>query len=479
MQVFYLPKDGVCGDFIPYYNKERGCFEVYYLHDYRGFGGQTEGTIYRRLSTTDGVHFTEEGDMILRGSNQEQDLFCYTGCVVIHEGLQHIFYTGHNYHFMSRGGRKEAVMHAVSKDGKTWEKRLDLTFYAPEGLDIELNDWRDPFVFYNEEEKCWWMLLCTRKKTGPDRMRGATGLLKSQDLDHWTYCEESFWSPSNCWCPECPELFQWGKYWYFIYSTFNESEGLRTYYRISDKVTGPWKAPKNNTFDGRAFYAGKTAFDGEKRYIFGWNPTRTGDTDSGVWQWGGCLVVHELVQLENGELRVKMPDAMPELFGEAKPICCKPLLKEFRQTAEELFLREDSGFAACVSEELPEKCMIEAELLLAPGTRDAGITLHADEAGDEGYYLRLEADHSRLVFDRTHRVCEHIDIERNVPIETGIRHKLTVLLDGTAVTAWLDDAYALSARMYEYQQKRIIPFVSDGAVTFRKLTVRPLKEAEA
>ena len=84
-----------------------------------------------------------------------------------------------------------------------------------------------------------------------------------------------------------------------------------------------------------------------------------------------------------------------------------------------------------------------------------------------------------MVFDRTHRVCEHIDIERNVPIETGIWHKLTVLLDGTAVTAWLDDAYALSARMYEYQQKRIIPFVSDGAVTFRKLTVRPLKEAEA
>ena len=62
---------------------------------------------------------------------------------------------------------------------------------------------------------------------------------------------------------------------------------------------------------------------------------------------------------------------------------------------------------------------------------------------------------------------------------SGIWHKLTVLLDGTAVTAWLDDAYALSARMYEYQQKRIIPFVSDGAVTFRKLTVRPLKEAEA
>lgn len=35
MGIFYLPKDGVCGDFIPYYNSKRKCYELYYLHDYR------------------------------------------------------------------------------------------------------------------------------------------------------------------------------------------------------------------------------------------------------------------------------------------------------------------------------------------------------------------------------------------------------------------------------------------------------------
>ena len=159
-------------------------------------------------------------------------------------------------------------MHATSVDGITWEKQPQDTFFAAEDReDIEQDDWRDPFVFYQEEEQKWWMLLCTRKKEGPSRRRGATGLLTSDDLVHWSY-EGSYWDPHMCWCPECPDLFQWGEYWYFIYSTFCETQGLRTYYRISKSSRGPWKNPGNNCFDGRAFYAGKTASDGKSRYIF-------------------------------------------------------------------------------------------------------------------------------------------------------------------------------------------------------------------
>lgn len=476
MGIFYLPKDGVCGDFIPYYNEERGRIEIYYLHDYRGRDGHGEGTDWRRISTTDCANFKEEGECIVRGTPVEQDLFCYTGCVLIHDGLQHIFYTGHNYHLMQNGGRKEAVMHATSTDGVHWEKRHELTFFAPDIDTIEHNDWRDPFVFYNEEEGCWWMLLCTRKKTGPDRMRGATGLLKSHDLDHWEYCG-SFWEPSNCWCPECPDLFKWGKYWYFIYSTFNEAEGLRTYYRMSETLEGPWKAPNFNTFDGRAFYAGKTAFDGEKRYVFGWNPTRTGDVDSGVWQWGGCLVVHELVQLDNGELRVKMPQAVRELFGKSKDLRFEPLLQKVLQQ-EEVTVIAESGYGLTTAATVPARCMIEMEIFLEEGTRDAGVLLHADQAGNEGYFLRLEGLHNRFVFDRTPRVCEHIDIERYADIAAGTWHKLTILLDDTAVTAYLDDTYALSARMYDYSENGIMLFASDGTARFRNIRVYEAKEEE-
>lgn len=467
--IYYLPKDGVCGDFIPYYNQERKLFELYYLHDYRGVG-HGEGTDWRRITSKDMASFREEGEIISRGAADGRDLFCYTGCVVIHKGVQHIFYTGHNYHLAEAGGRKESVMHAVSKDGKTWEKRHELTFYAPEGLDIELNDWRDPYVFYNEEDKCWWMLLCTRKKFGPDRLRGATGLLKSDDLDHWRYCD-SFWSPSNCWCPECPELFKWGKYWYFIFSTFTEAEGFRTYYRMSESVNGPWRAPAYNTFDARAFYAGKTACDGEHRYIFGWNPTKEGNTDFGVWQWGGSLVVHELWQTENGELRVKMPEAVNENYDDGYVPAFEPYLKSMSKQGCEMTLSAESGFALAKGEELPEKCMLTVKIRLKEGTQDAGLWFRGDDNGDEGYYLRLEAKHDKLAFDRIHRAWDHNELERNADISTETWHRLTVLLDGTEMTAYLDGTVALSARMYDYRNNRLFAFASDGEAVFRDLRI--------
>ena len=310
MGIFYLPNDGICGDFIPYYNKAKKCFELYYLHDYRDLENKGEGTSWRRITSTDMVHFHEDGEILPHGTPEDQDLFCYTGCIVEQDGLFHIFYTGHNYHLMEKCGNKEAIMHAVSRDAVHWEKRKQDTFFAPaDADDIEKDDWRDPFVFYNEEEQKWWMLLCTRKKQGLWRRKGATGLLKSDDLVHWKY-SGSLWEPDLCWCPECPDMFCWGDYWYFLYSTFTETEGMRTYYRISNSPRGPWRNPGNNCFDGRAFYAGKTASDGVNRYLFGWNPTRTDNKDDGAWQWGGHLVVHKLVQLSDGSLRVRMPERL-------------------------------------------------------------------------------------------------------------------------------------------------------------------------
>ncbi|MBQ7248231.1 MAG: GH32 C-terminal domain-containing protein [Lachnospiraceae bacterium] len=473
MKIFYQPQDGVCGDAIPFYNTSRKTYEIYYLHDFRDLSIRGEGTDWRRLASDEPGVFREEGEMIVRGDAQSRDLFCYTGCVVEYEGTLHIFYTGHNYHLMESGGRKESVMHAVSTDGLHWEKKHELTFYAPEGCGIELNDWRDPYVYYCEEEKCWRMLLCTRKLTGPDRLRGATGLLRSDDLCHWSYCG-SFWEPSDCWCPECPEIFKWGDRWYFIYSTFTEAEGLRTYYRISDSENGPWRAPAYNTFDSRAFYAGKTACDGEHRYIFGWNPSKTGDVDAGVWQWGGCLVTHELIRNDDGTLSVRMPDAFKGFFDEGSGMPFVPFLKELSDRSGQTVLSADSGFAAAMGEKIPEQCMITAEIMLEEGCQDAGLWLRADENGDEGYFLRLDHAHGVLAFDRIKRLCEHNEHERHVQIDTGVWHSLTVLVDKSALTAYLDGHTALSARMYDYTGSRMFITASEGTAVFRDLKIHRL-----
>lgn len=479
MGIFYLPKDGVCGDFIPYYNKKRDCYELYYLHDYRGCNGEPEGTPWRRITTTDMVHFTEEGEILPRGKREDQDLFCYTGCAIEHDGVYHIYYTGHNYHFPEEGKHKESVMHATSRDGITWEKQPQDTFFAPdERTEIEQDDWRDPFVFYQEEEQKWWMLLCTRKKEGPSRRRGATGLLKSDDLVHWTY-EGSFWDPHMCWCPECPDLFQWGDYWYFIYSTFSETEGLRTYYRISESIQGPWRNPGNNCFDGRAFYAGKTASDGKERYIFGWNPTKTGNQDDGVWQWGGNLIVHKLTQQPDGSLTVSMPEAVGQSYTEERNIALQVKHGTFEQQDDGFLLKEESGVGSIAAADIPEECMIEFEICLSETTDSAGIMVKTVEDGAGGYYLRLEPGRSRFLFDR--EPChphEKAEIERFVDIKTETWHSIKLILDGTCMLAYLDDTYALSARMYDFSSDHILFFVNDGSMQIRNLTVRTRTEKE-
>jgi hypothetical protein len=68
---------------------------------------------------------------------------------------------------------------------------------------------------------------------------------------------QPFWSPGLYYTHECPDLFKMGDWWYLVYSTFTERSV--THYRMSRSLHGPWQAPENDTFDGRAYYATKSA----------------------------------------------------------------------------------------------------------------------------------------------------------------------------------------------------------------------------
>ena len=230
--------------------------------------------------------------MLARGTPSDQDLFVFTGSTLRGLGKHHIFYTGHNPHLRAAGKPEQGVMHAVSEDMNTWTKLPADTFYAPPSH-FEANDWRDPFVFWNDEAGEFWMLLAARLKSGPSRRRGCTALCSSKDLSQWTV-REPFWTPGLYFTHECPDLFRIGDWWYLVFSEF--SDLVRTRYRMSRSIKGPWLTPKHDFFDGRAFYAAKTASDGKRRFLFGWDPTRAEKKDYYRWDWGGNLVVHELAQ---------------------------------------------------------------------------------------------------------------------------------------------------------------------------------------
>ncbi len=171
MSLFYKPQDGWLADVIPFY--WQGVYHLYYLKDFRNVETHGEGTPWCHLTTRDFVSFTDHGEILPRGGPDDQDLFVFTGSVIEHAGQFHIFYTGHNPHFEKQGKPAQAVMHAVSADLHTWRKVPEDTFYAPADQ-YEPHDWRDPFVFWNDDAGEFCMLLAARLKDGPSRRRGCT-----------------------------------------------------------------------------------------------------------------------------------------------------------------------------------------------------------------------------------------------------------------------------------------------------------------
>lgn len=469
MSLFYKPADGWAADCIPFY--KHGVFHLFYLKDYRDRDHHGEGTPWFHLTTSDFVHVIDHGEALPRGTVTDQDLYVFTGCVFEHAGVYHIFYTGHNPHFRAVGKPEQAIMHATSPDLMVWQKDpanpilfADLERYEP-------HDWRDPFVFWNDEAREFWMLLAARNKTGPGNRRGVTALAASKDLVHWEV-RDHFWSPDLYFTHECPDLFRWGDWWYLVYSTF--SERMLTHYRMSRDLHGPWIAPTNDSFDGRAFYAAKTASDGERRFAFGWNPSRTAESDTGTWNWGGHLVTHELHQQPDGTLTVAPPPEVRAAFAAPVSITPSPQIGAWNSSHESMSVSVSDGFAWCRLGEITGATCLETQLTFDPETRGCGIVLYADQSLDTGYLVRLEPGRQRLVFDRFPRPGDEPPIiERPLHLIPGQTVHVQIFIEDTVVLIYVDGV-ALSTRAYGNTAQGFGVFVSEGSASFTKFVGRLL-----
>jgi beta-fructofuranosidase len=314
------------------------------------------------------------------------------------------------------------------------------------------------------------MLLAARKPHGPGRHRGCIALAASPDLQSWE-TRAPFWAPDLYYTHECPDLFRIGEWWYLVYSTFSERH--ITHYRMSRDLVGPWLAPADDAFDGRAYYAAKTAGDGrQRRYLFGWLATREGERDDGRWQWGGNLVVHEVVQRADGTLAVRVPQTVCDAFQHPIALSSQPVLGEWTEGGGRFHAQAKGRFSALTLGELPQECLVELEVTPGPGTVSAGLLLRT--TGElEGYYqLRLEPGNQRVTFDRWPRPGDQPFIsERPLALAAGEPVRLRVLVDDTCVVAYANDKVALSCRMYDHRQGQLRLFVTEGEAQFGRLRV--------
>ena len=477
MTIFYKPHNAWLADVIPFYDEGR--FRLFYLHDWRNKDKYGEGTPWYQISTSDFINFTEHGEMLSRGKKDEQDLYVFTGSIIKVGDTFHIFYVGHNPYFSKLGRPNQAIMHAISYDLLNWQKIPEDTFYAREDI-YERDDWRDPFVFYNEAVDEYWMLLAARLKSGPVRRRGCIALSTSKDLKKWKV-QEPFWSPNLYYTHEVPDLFRIGDWWYLVYSTF--SEKFVTHYRMSKTLKGPWIAPVNDTFDGRVYYAAKTASDGIKRFAFGWNSTRDKEKDYSTWSWGGNLVVHEIVQNLDNSLSVKVPGTIDNYFKKELTQTFTPILGKWKIEKNKLSTDAIDSFSSAFVSKTPSSCKISATVKFGKNTRGCGIILRASSDLDKGYYIRLEPLNNRLVFDSWPReksslypyyVSDNpfwLELERPIKLMSDILYEIKVFIEDTICEVYLNGEVAMSTRMYNLRKGRWGVFVQEGIAEFSNLNI--------
>jgi len=460
-KIFYKPDNGYAADFIPFWDK--GEFYLFYLHDYRDKERHGEGTPWNLVTTKDFVTFTEKGEVLKRGESESQDLYVFTGSVFKKaENDYYLFYTGHNPHFKDRP--QQAIMIATSHNLVDWTKHPEYTFYS-DNQSYEQDDWRDPFVYFDEKKQKYAMLIASRLKEGGVRRRGCTVRLYSDDLCHWRI-DSTFWAPESFYTHECPDYFRIGDYWYLIFSEFSHKR--TTQYRIAKNPEGPWLMPEDGgVLDGPAFYAAKTVKLNGARYLCGWNPTKQKATDEGAWEWGGSLVVHELYQRADGTLGQRIPEGVKNAFGD---IIYKGGY-ELGELGKATFNMIDI--------ELPEAFLVSFDVTFDPHVSHAGVALRYNEETDDCYWYVFEPKLGKFHFDKypndAWRFTNFLGIEKNICLNPGERHHLDIIVDGDLSVAYLDHRYALSSRMYTNRGMPLAFVSTDGVTKYESITIRRAK----
>lgn len=434
----FQPKDGVLGDTIPYFWE--GTYHLFYL----------KGSSWGHLASRDLLHWEPLPDALQKGegSTSPDGESCWTGSIIEHQRTFFLFYTGKNS-ADPLGDQK--VMMATSQDLIAWSKHPENTFYADgkiywskpvngpidDKLIYHHQAFRDPEVFWNAGEGKWWMLLHAALADGSSP---AFGLYVSTDLNHWQPHNPLLVYPKAV-SGDCPHLFEMGPHWYLL--------GADRHYTKSDKVAGPY-CPEMIPYEWGELFVPKTLFDGKRRILMGWIGHREGDHDAGQGQWGGVLCMpRELYADGQGCLRERPVHEVIAAFD--NPVMGVPNHLSPGQRLE-----------------VPPDYMLHGQIHPASsGAKAVLVFRQPEEDPSAGYRLSVDfkACEIELGGKQVSYKCS-ADLDGTKPVDV----RLFVM--GTVCECFVNDAYCLTMRIYDYPQGGVSLEPLNGEVEMKSLVVK-------
>ena len=486
MAIFRRLSSGLgCGDSIPFYHN--GIYHLFFLsvpENTVRYPERVKNT-WQHVVTRNLVDWEELPPVLLPGDGTELDKDgCWTGSVIYADGKYHIFYTG--YHIDSQF--PQTICHAVSDDCITFTKDVKSPLIVPDTRYYENIDWRDPYIFYNEEEGCYWMLIAARKNEGPSNRRGVVVLYTSKDLQNFEH-QGVLYEPWHTNCPECPEMYKMGDYWYLAYSRF--SERAQTIYRVSKSPYGPWRTPKYDGIDNRRFYAAKSLLDDQGRRIyFAWTPERENKSDDDLWQTGGDFAIpHQVIPAEDGNLRIVMPEEIHQYFRAKKlKYSFETKLGNIRQYGDKALEVSSIGTLSYGFFQVEQQnLMMECNIKASDCADYFGLTINTDEDIDNGYLLVFNRAAQAASLNKLPapldpfwstlsgkpiipaevdgpRVCE-----KPFPIQDGDIINVKCVLTDTMIEIFIGNRAAFSYRTYAKRPCRIGVFAQDCNVEYHNI----------
>lgn len=386
----------------------------------------------------------------------------WTGSVVEHQGTFYLFYTGHHV----GAEYPQTICLATSSDLIEFVKHPGNPVLLPVS-GTEPVDWRDPYVFYNESEQKWWMLIAARKSTGPHWRRGCIMLATSDDLMTWNVEESPLYAPGDTYCPECPELWEQSGKWYLVYSRFSENVG--TIYRVANNPRGPFHIPPREDLGGRRWYAAKSAPTADGRAFFGWIHDRVERDGQPRWLWGGDFALPRIVSTNPAGDGLRIAPAK----GTLEAWSCT-------HTERTIILAGTGGSdELTVVEKLPAASLIELRFM-ADEKSIVGFDLVADDQG-AGWRVAINLQQASIELskeprplddfwaDLTGRQGDYRDVDGPV-IARGVLEPssepgeitISALLDGELLEIYVNNEVALTQRIRSEPTMALVLFANGG-----------------